>query len=102
MILYEVQRKNHFCCNSAFNAQGSRLITVVVQVRAVKIYVSAVEVLRKKEGQDETQFTTKIDGFLSITPPLNANVLFGRFFLESHPAYDQAEGSGAVFVFLCG
>ncbi len=82
MMLYEVQRKNHFCCNSAFNAQGSRLITVVVQVRAVKIYVSAVEVLRKKEGQDETQLTIKIDGFLSITPPLNANVLFGRFFLN--------------------
>jgi len=30
----------------------------------VKIYVAAVEVLRKKERQDETQFTTKIDGFL--------------------------------------
>jgi hypothetical protein len=31
----------------------------------VKIYVAAVEVLRKKETQDETQFTTKVDGFLS-------------------------------------
>jgi hypothetical protein len=31
----------------------------------VKIYVAAMEVLRKKkERQDETQFTTKIDGFL--------------------------------------
>jgi len=29
----------------------------------VKIYVAAVEALRKKERQDETQFTTKIDGF---------------------------------------
>jgi hypothetical protein len=30
----------------------------------VKIYVTAVETLRKKkEKQDETQFTTKIDGF---------------------------------------
>jgi hypothetical protein len=34
-----------------------------------KIYVAAVEVLRKKERQDETQFTTKIDGFLSFKPP---------------------------------
>jgi hypothetical protein len=35
----------------------------------VKIYVAAVEALRKKERQDETQFTTKIDGgFLSFTP----------------------------------
>jgi hypothetical protein len=81
------------CCNSVrnaenstFNTQGSRVIIVVVQARAVKIYVTAVEALRKKrkdrmklslppklmvfggaqekkERQDETQFTTKIDGF---------------------------------------
>jgi hypothetical protein len=41
-----------------------------VQVGAVKIYVAAVEALRKKERQeDETQFTTKIDGFLSFKHP---------------------------------
>jgi hypothetical protein len=34
-----------------------------IQLGAVKIYVVAVEeALRKKERQDETQFTTKIDG----------------------------------------
>jgi len=27
-----------------------------------------VEALRKKERQDETQFVTEIDGFLSFTP----------------------------------
>jgi len=48
------------CYNLAFNAQGSRLLIVVVQVRTVKIYVSAVEALRKKERQDETPFTTKL------------------------------------------
>jgi hypothetical protein len=33
----------------AFNAQGSRVsIVVVQQIRAVKIYVAAVEALRKK------------------------------------------------------
>ncbi len=57
------------CWNSAFNAQGSRVIIVVVQVRGVKIYVAAVEALRKMERQDETQFTTEIDGFLSFTNP---------------------------------
>jgi hypothetical protein len=36
------------CSNSAFNAQGCRLTIVVVQVRAVKIYVAAVEALRQK------------------------------------------------------
>jgi len=29
------------CSNSAFNAQGSRLIIMIVQVGAVKIYVAA-------------------------------------------------------------
>ncbi len=51
------------CRNLAFNAQGSRLLIVVVQVRAVKIYVAAVEALRKKERQDETPFTTKLMAF---------------------------------------
>jgi hypothetical protein len=42
---------------------------VVVQLGAVKIYVAAaVAAFRKKERQDETQFTTKIDGFLSFIP----------------------------------
>ncbi len=36
------------CLNSAFNAQGLRVIIVVVQVGAVKIYVAAMEALRKK------------------------------------------------------
>jgi nicotinamide riboside transporter PnuC len=48
--------------NRAFNAKGSRLIIVVVQVGAVKIYVAAVKALREQERWDETQFTTKIGG----------------------------------------
>jgi hypothetical protein len=39
---------------------------VVVQVGAVNIYVTAVQALRKKETQDETQFTTKIGGKTSL------------------------------------
>jgi hypothetical protein len=43
------------CWISAFNAQGSRVIIVVVQVGAIKkIYVAAVEPLRKNERQGET------------------------------------------------
>jgi hypothetical protein len=45
-----------------------RVIIVVVQVGAVKIYVGAVQALRKKEKQDETQFTTKIGGKTSLGP----------------------------------
>jgi hypothetical protein len=36
------------------------VIIVVLQVGTVKIYVAAVEVLRKKEIQDEIEFTTKV------------------------------------------
>ncbi len=70
------------CWNSAFNAQGSRVIIVVVQVGAVKIYVAEgsrviivvvhvgavkiyvaeVQAPRKKEPYDETQLNTEIGG----------------------------------------
>ncbi len=56
------------CWTSAFNAQRFRVITVVVQVGAVKIYVATVQALRKKETQDETQFTTKIGVKSSLGP----------------------------------
>jgi hypothetical protein len=39
-----------------FNAQGLRVIIIIEQVGIVKIYVTSVEVFKKKE----TQFTTKI------------------------------------------
>jgi hypothetical protein len=34
----------------------------------VKIYAAGVEALRNKERQDEAQFTTELDGFLSFIP----------------------------------
>jgi hypothetical protein len=49
------------CWNSAFNAQGSRVIIVVLQV-------GAVEALRKMERGDETQFITKIGEKTSLGP----------------------------------
>ncbi len=70
------------CWYSAFNAQGSRLIIVVVQLGAVKIYVAAVEALRKKERQDETEFTTKNDGFLSFIPRWMLMYFFAGFFFN--------------------
>ncbi len=53
----------------AFNAQGSRVIIVLVEV-GLKTYVAALEALRKKERGDETQFTTKIGGKISLGPRL--------------------------------
>jgi hypothetical protein len=47
-----------------------------VQVGAVKIYAATLEVLRKKETRDETQFTTKIDGKTSLGPSLFPFVKF--------------------------
>jgi hypothetical protein len=36
------------CRYSTFNAQGLRLIIVVVHLKAMKIYVTVMEVLQKK------------------------------------------------------
>jgi hypothetical protein len=43
-----------------------RVIIVIVEVGGVKIYVAGVQALKKKETQDETQFTTKIGGKTSL------------------------------------
>jgi len=70
--------------NSAFNARGRRLILVLVQLREVKIYVAAVEALRKKKRQDETEFSTNIDGFLIFIPRWVLIYFFANFILISH------------------
>jgi hypothetical protein len=64
---------------SAFNAQGSRGIIVAVQAGAVKIYVAAVEVLRKKERQVKLR-NHQNWWFSEFHPQLNANVLLCRGF----------------------
>ncbi len=80
------------CWNSAFNAQGSRVIIVVVQVRAVKMYVAVMEVRtvkiyvainnggaqeKRKEGMRFSLPPTKIDGTLDWVPVISFwNFLF--------------------------
>ncbi len=49
-----------------------------------------MRVLKKKERQGETQFTTKTE----VPPPLNNASVF--YFFESHPIYDQTQGSSVV------
>jgi hypothetical protein len=44
-----------------------------------------VESLRKRERQDETQFTTKIDGFPSFIPPWMLMYFFAFFFFGISP-----------------
>jgi hypothetical protein len=39
------------CRKSKFNAQGSRLIILPIQVAAVKIYAATVEALKKKQDR---------------------------------------------------
>jgi hypothetical protein len=57
----------------------------------VKIYAATVEALKKKERQGETQFIHKKT---EVPQPLNANF----FIFESHPIYDQTQGSSIVFL----
>jgi type II secretory pathway predicted ATPase ExeA len=55
-LMHKVSREYSYC--------------VVVQVGAGKIYAAAaVEALRKKERQDETQFTIKIIMVFSVSTP---------------------------------
>jgi hypothetical protein len=66
------------CWYSTFDAQGSRLIIVIVHLGAVKIYVAGGA--QEKERQDETQFTTEIDRFLSFIPCWMLMYLFAGIF----------------------
>jgi len=77
------------CWNSVFNAQGSRVIIVVVQVGIVKIYVAAVELLRKKERHDETQFTTKIVPVISFCKIFISSYMFDALKGNSNDHYNQ-------------
>jgi hypothetical protein len=61
------------CSDSAFNAKGSRLTIVVVEVAVVKILWRHSG---KKERQDETQFITKIGGRISFGSQLFSFVKF--------------------------
>jgi hypothetical protein len=48
------------CWNSAFNAQGSRLSIVVVQVGAVEIYVTAGDTLRWRKDRMKLSLLPKL------------------------------------------
>jgi hypothetical protein len=45
-----------------------------------KICAAADEALKKKERQNGTQFTTKVDGFRSFNPPGMLMYFFAGFF----------------------
>jgi hypothetical protein len=77
------------CSNSVFNAQGSRLSIVVVQVGVVKTYVAAVEALRNKERRDETQFTTKIVPVISFCKIFISSYVFDALKGNSNDHYNQ-------------
>jgi hypothetical protein len=91
------------CSKSAFNAQGSRLIIVVVHVRAVKKYVTSSGGAQEKGKTGwNSQFTTEVDGFLNFTKPAppHANVLFCRFFYNLALCMTKLRVFGAVFFLL--
>jgi len=91
------------CWNSAFNAEGSKLIIVAVLVAAVEIYVTAVEAGAQEKGKTGwNSVYNKNWWFSEFYPLLNANGLFGRLKKKSHPIYDQTLGFGAVFRLLYG
>jgi nicotinamide riboside transporter PnuC len=79
------------CWNSSSNAQGSRVIIVVVQVGAVKIYVTTVKALRKKETTGWNSVYYQNWWFSQFQPTLEwlCTFFFAGFFYKSHPMYGQ-------------
>ncbi len=66
--------------NSAFNAQGSRVIIVVVQVGAVKIYAAAaVEAVRKKERGGQNGYETQAHFTLGVRAEKTLGQLWAFF-----------------------
>jgi hypothetical protein len=60
------------CCPQLYSTSHPpplwRNSSISPQSAELKIYVAAVEALKKKERQDEFQFTTKIGGKTSLVP----------------------------------
>jgi hypothetical protein len=54
-----------------------------------------------KEREGETQEPSKLMVFLVSPPPWMVMYFFAVLF-ESHPVYDQTQGTGAVFSWLYG
>jgi hypothetical protein len=67
------------CWNLAFNAQGSRVIISVVQVGAVKLYVVAVEALKKKKDRIKLSLLPKLLEKLVWVPVIS----FCKIFIPS-------------------
>jgi hypothetical protein len=89
------------CWNGPCNPQGWRVIIVVVQVGALKIYVAAMEVLRENERQGETQFTTKNWWFLEFHPSRwMLMYYFARFFGISPSVWPNSGFWCCVFLTL--
>jgi len=80
------------CWKSAFNAQGSRLIVVALQVGAVKIYATIEEALKKRKDRVKLSSPQKLRS--------HQTWMLMFFFWESHPTYDQTQGSSVVFITL--
>jgi hypothetical protein len=85
------------CRNPAYNARGLILITVVVQLGAVKIYVAGWRRSGKRKDTIKLSLPPKL--LFEFQPPLNSNVLFWRFFLNLTLCMTKL-GSGAVFFLL--
>jgi hypothetical protein len=91
------------CWSSAVNARGSRLIIVVVQLKAVKIHVAGSGGAPEKGKTGWNSVYHQNWWFSQFHPTLNANVLFWRFFKNLTLCLTKLRvGSGAAFLVLYG
>jgi hypothetical protein len=67
----------------------------------LKLYKANKLILAQNKRYETTSLSLKLMVF-SVSPFFNVNVLFCKFFLKNYySVYDQTQGSGAGFSFLC-
>jgi hypothetical protein len=71
-----------------------------VQAGAMKIYVAAVEALRKKESHDETEFTSKIGGKTSLGSQIFCFIKFSFPVTRLLPYHAETNRSRSLIVGL--
>jgi hypothetical protein len=90
------------CWNSAFNAQGLRVIFVIVQVGALKIYVVAVGALREKGKIGWNSVYHKKWWKTSLGPSYFTLLKFSFSVTRLMPYYAETDHSRPLIVGLYG
>jgi hypothetical protein len=94
IIIAQVGAVKNICSSSCWSTMYHDRKIMFIIIARVGAVAAASEALRKRKRKVETEYTTKIDGFLlSFSPPLNANVLFCTFEKKISPCTIESHDS---------